>query len=196
MDAIKELGKKIISFAPTIGSVLLGPAGTAGGVAIKALASAFDLSEDSSPEDILNAVSADPEIVLKSKIADQNFSVRLKEIELDELKARLADVQSARNRQVESEKATGKRDSHLYFLAYLYIAGFFISTAIMIWAVCTNHFPKDIPQAAVFLLGNLFGALTAGSGAVVQYFFGSSKSSSDKTQTMTNLFGNVQRSTK
>ena len=44
-----------------------------------------------------------------------------------------------------------------------------------------------VPQFAVFLLGNLFGTLSAGVGAVMQYFFGSSKGSADKSAAIMEL---------
>jgi len=149
---------------------------------IKAIASVFGLKEDEvTPEKLQELAAQDKDFALKMMQADQMFQLNIMKEETERMRLELADVKDARGMNIEGMKATGKRDINLYVLAYLYVSGFFISTGVMIWAVCTNHFPEDLPQAAVFLLGNLFGALTAGVGAVVQYFFGSCKSSQDKT---------------
>ena len=43
---------------------------------------------------------------------------------------------------------------------------------------------RPIPEAAIGPINQLFGALAAGFGLVLGYFFGSSKSSTDKTKLM------------
>jgi hypothetical protein len=66
------------------------------------------------------------------------------------------------------------RELNLYVLAWTIIIGFFTLCGILMW--------KPLPQGSNEVVFMLFGALSAGFGSVVGYFFGSSKSSSDKTK--------------
>ena len=61
-----------------------------------------------------------------------------------------------------------------YFLATVIVAGFFALLAILIF--------RQLPPDSSGVIFMLFGALSAAFGAVVQYFFGSSKGSADKTE--------------
>ena len=159
----------ILALVPGVGTV---PAAALGAVA--ALGRSLGLGSSAKPEDVLSAISTDPEIRLKAMVAENDFAVKMGQQDLDKLKAELADVQSARLRQVESEKATGKRDLNLYVLAWTIILGFFILMGFLLkWPV-----PED-QNGVVFML---FGALATGFGQVLQYFFGSSKGSSDKNE--------------
>ena len=179
-SVFQKIGDAVADFAPGIATILTAtgvgaPVGTAIG-AVGALSRAFGLGSASKPEDILQAISADPEIRLKAMIADQDFKLKMREQDLEEIKAQLVDVQSARSRQVEGEKATGKRDANLYILAWTIILGFFILMGFLLkWPV-----PED-QNGVVFML---FGALATGFGQVLAYFFGSSKGSQDKTEIM------------
>ncbi len=198
----KDVVSKIAEIAPIAGTLatpLLGPAGPLAGAAIKALAGAFGItSPDPQPDQVMAALqTAGPEAVLKLQLAVQEFKTEemrlqfqerenIRKAELEELKTVLFDVQNARQRQVESEKATGHRDINLYVLAYMFIIGFFVSIIIMTWLTVSGKIDNDLPQAAVFLLGSLFGTLTAGVGAIIQYFFGTNKSSAEKNQMLFN----------
>ena len=179
-SVFQKIGDAVADFAPGIATILTAtgvgaPVGAAIG-AVGALSRAFGLGSASKPEDILQAISADPEIRLKAMIADQDFKLKMREQDLEEIKAQLVDVQSARSRQVEGEKATGKRDANLYILAWTIILGFFILMGFLLkWPV-----PED-QNGVVFML---FGALATGFGQVLAYFFGSSKGSQDKTEIM------------
>jgi len=99
--------------------------------------------------------------------------------DLEAMKARLADVQSARTRQVESEKAIGRRDTNLYTLAWCIIVGFFGLMAILLFV--------KIPDDSTGVIFMLFGSLSAAFGGVVSYFFGSSKGSADKSQELATI---------
>lgn len=189
LSVLKKIGDAIVDYAPTAAGVLTAtgvgaPAGAVVGV-VAALGRALGLGSEATPEQIHQTLQANPELAAKTYLAELEYRDNEAQRRHVEVMQVLGDVQHARMTNTEQVKATGRRDTNLYVLAYLYITGFFGSTGVMIFAVCTNRFPKDIPEAAVFLLGNLFGALTAGSGSVVQYFFGSSRSSAEKTQLLT-----------
>ncbi len=172
---LRQIGEKILDFAPLIGGALLGPAGAAGGAAVQALARALGLKSDAKPDDVAAYIGQEisPEIRLKILVAEQDFRLKQRDQDLEELRVTLADVQSARAREVEVTKATGTKDTNLYILPWTVIVGFFLLVIFLLY----NQVPKD-QNGVVFML---FGALATGFGTVLQYFFGSSRSSQDKT---------------
>lgn len=176
----KEVGKKIMAVAPTLGGALLGPAGLVGGTALNLIAKAFGMKDEEVTADAVNTIlSQDPEAMVRFKEIDLNYRIELKNQENEELKARLSDVQNARTRQVEHEKATGKTDVNLYSLAWLVISGFFILLAFLMF--------NTLPQANIGPVNQLFGAVSTGFGVVLQFFFGSSRGSQGKTQELVRL---------
>jgi len=184
-NILKTIGDKIVNIAPSISALLTASGvGAPVGLAVTALASlgkAFGLGSNATPDEIHQAISSDPESALKLALADQDFQLKMRDQDLKELQARLADVQSARDRQIDHEKVTGKSDINLYALAWLFVAGFFITIIAMVGLILTKSMPESMPKEIVFLLGSLFQCLTMGVGVVLQYFFGSSKGSNEKT---------------
>ena len=169
----KELGKKVIGLgAPLLGTALGGPAGGAVG---SILASAFG-GDPEKPEELLQKITMDSDAIVKLKELELANKVKLQEFILEGERLHLADVASARQREVETVKATGKRDINLYVLAWTIICGFFTLVGLMMFTT--------IPDVSTQAVGILFGGLVAGFTGVVQYFFGSSKSSQDKTRLM------------
>ena len=98
----------------------------------------------------------------------------------------LKDVADARAREVAVVQATGKKDINLYMLAWTFVVGFFVAIITMMVLVLSGKMPDNMPQYVVFLLGSLFGTFTSGVTAIIQYFFGSSKGSHEKTEMMVN----------
>jgi len=96
--------------------------------------------------------------------------------ENEELRLRLTDIQNARNTNADETKATGKRNINLYALAWILVFGFFVLLAILLFV--------KLPEDSSGVIYMLFGSLSAAFGAVINYFFGSSKSSVDKTELM------------
>lgn len=163
-----DVGKLVAKAAPLAGTILGGPAGGAiGGL----IASLFGV--ESEPDQVASAIQQDPQAALKLKELELNHKIELERLVLEQEKMRLGDVASARNREVETTKATGSRDKSLYALAWLNVVGFFGLLATLMYV----KVPED-SSGVVFML---FGSLAAGFGTVNQYFFGSSKSSTDKT---------------
>ncbi len=166
---------KIKEAAPFLSDLVKNPIGTIASSAIDVISNA--LGVDSTAEAVEAALASDPEALSKLKIAESNNRVRLEEVKLEETRAYLEDRQSARNRQTEHEKATGKSDINLYLLAWLVVAGFFG----LICLLCFKALPEN-SDGVVFML---FGSLSTGFGQVLGYFFGSSKSSAEKTALFT-----------
>ena len=116
--------------------------------------------------------------MVKIKDLQMKHKERLLELGTENDKVFIADIQNARQRQVELAKATGKKDYNLYILAWTVILGFFILCALLM--------KVTLPEGQNEVVFMLFGALASGFGQVLQYFFGSSKSSADKTVLMAN----------
>lgn len=170
----KSVGSAITKIVPMLGTVIAGPA--AGG-AISIVTSALGLDGDAQPDDVAKAIETDPDATLKLKQAEMDNQVELGKLALQNDSMYLQDRQSARQRQIESEKATGKRDGNLYVLAWTVVTGFF--------ALCIVLMFVNLPEGSSQVVFMLFGSLSTGFGTVLSYFFGSSKSSSDKTKMLT-----------
>lgn len=173
----KEVGAKIAKSAPMLGGIIGGPAGGAIGGVVSMVASALGLeSENPTPEEVNMAIGRDPGALLKLKELEMRNKETLERIILERDLAYLADRQDARRRQTEHEKATGKTDMNLYFLAWLVIICFFSLVGVLMFIT--------LPEMNIGPVNQLFGAMATGFGMVLQYFFGSSKSSSDKTKAL------------
>ena len=170
----KNVASMVSKAAPMLGTLVGGPVGGAAGTAVKLIADALGVEE--TPDAIEAEIRANPDALLKLKEIEASSKVELERLFLEQEIARLADVSDARSRQIEHEKTTGKRDVNLYVLAWTVVAGFFGLMALLCFKA-----PPSGSNGVVFML---FGALATGFGQVLQYFFGSSKSSADKTALM------------
>jgi len=177
-NIFQKIGAAVADHAPALAGVLAAVpgVGTLPAAAVGALGSlckAFGLGTDTEPETLLSTITADPEARLKYYVAESNFKLESKKLDLEEYKTALADIQNARTMHTETTKATGHRDTNLYILAWVIIVGFFSLTGLLIF--------KAMPQGSSQAIYMLFGGLVGYCGAVVQFFFGSSKSSQEKT---------------
>lgn len=176
-DGVTNLLKKAVPIAANVfipGS---------GGLVSSLISEIFDVDTDDpiAVEKALKNATPEQRLSFKEKVmAHEAELIRLatKKEEM-EIEFRYKDIDSARNREEEITKITGKRDINLYVLAWVICSGFFASVGILTW----RGLPADSSGAALLLLGSL----AAGFGQVLQYFFGSSKSSSDKTSLMANM---------
>lgn len=157
--------RKIIgSAAPVLGAALGGPAG---GAAMTLLASAFGGDPDK-PDELAAKIQADPDAAAKLAEIERRHEERLFELSL-------ADRQDARSREVAMAES-GNRDVAVPLLAGLVVAGFFVLTGVMMFV--------ELPSGSEGPVNQLFGALAAGFGAVLQYYFGSSVGSKQKDKLM------------
>ena len=160
----------VSKYAPMLGTLVGGPVGGAAGTAIKLIANALGVEE--SPEAVEMELRSNPDALLKLKKLEADHETDLRKLVIQEESIRLADVSDARSRQIEHEKATGKVDIFIYILAWLIVVGFFGLMGLL----CFHALPEGSNEA-VFLL---FGALSAGFGQVLTFFYGSSKGSQSK----------------
>ncbi|MDH5542772.1 MAG: chloride channel protein [Nitrospinota bacterium] len=183
----KEIGKSLVSQGvPLLGGILGGPAGAVAG---KMVAGIFD-SNPSNPEELLNAIQSDPEAITKLREFEMTHKQKLQELQLEETKAFLADMDSARSREVALAKATGKGNNHLYVMAYIVLGSFFGIAGYLFYKVIFISSDPSIDKGVMEKLNNnpilmiIIGALISGFTQVLSYFFGSSKGSSDKNSMM------------
>ncbi len=166
MNIWAELGKTIIrKGAPLLGGVIGGP----GGAAIGGLIAKVFGGDPADPKDLLARVESDNDAMLKLAEIESTNEVRLAEIAF-------RNTESARDREVQVTQATGKLNWPMYVLAAIIVLGFF--------GVMLAMFFRVIPTGSREIALMLFGSLSANFGAVVNYFFGSSKGSADKDKLM------------
>lgn len=116
----------------------------------------------------------------KQKILDNQLEIMKLDFEklkleseerLETKKIFLGDKNSARNREVEVTKATGKKDATVVVLAGVIVLGFFAGLISLVYI----HLDKG--SGTYELLYLMFGGLIAKFGTVVDYFFGASDKS-------------------
>lgn len=174
---LQKIGDAVADYAPGISALLLasgvGAPAAAGVAAAGAIGRAFGCGSDAKPEEILAAVSADPEIHLKAMTAENEFLLKKRDQDIEEIKTYLADVANAREREVKIVQATGKRDYSQEILGWVIVAGFFIVLGMRMFIT--------IPPTQLENIGMLIGALISAFTTVVSYKYGSSQGSANKT---------------
>jgi hypothetical protein len=166
MDLLKIVG----AVAPTIATAIGGPLG---GMAMKVVADVLGLPAESSEKDVSKAMAAaTPDQLLALKQADQDFAVRMRELDIDLEKIAASDRDSARRREAQV------RDWMPRVLAFVVVAGFMATVFLVLLGYVDGM--KDPLMATT--VGTLIGFVSAKCEQVVAYYFGSSSSSQQKTQ--------------
>ena len=155
--------------APLIGTALGGPIG---GLAVQVLGEALGISEPTQAkiEKAFTTGQMTGEQIAAVRLAEIKFSERAQELGIDLEKIHADDRRSARDMQVQTKSRIPG------ILAILISLGFF---GILIGMMTGT---LDVGNSEALLI--MLGALGAAWGAVVNFYFGSSKGSEDKTQAM------------
>ncbi len=156
MEALLNLLK---GAAPMLATAVAGPLG---GAAVSMLAKKFDV------EDTVAAVA-------NAIIADPKSAEKLAELELEYAKLEAADRDSARNREFEMAKANATPLAQL--VVPILALGTVATTFLFIASLLFLEIKTEQQQLIIFALGYA----TAAAQQVLSYYFGSSKSSQDKT---------------
>ncbi len=159
-----DVGKKVADFAPLLGSVLGGPAGASIGAIV---ASEYGTSPE--PVEVAKAISADPEASIKLRSIETAHKERLAEIKLDQAKTEIADKQHAR---------TAHKDAKMPAILSV---GLTVLIALIVWLL----FYVQIPTGAKEVLYMLLGVVVKEWGGSMQYWFGTTRSSAEKTKLLT-----------
>lgn len=164
--------KKILgTVAPTLATVLGGPLA---GMAVGAISKAVLGKEDGTEAELAEVLaSPNPEVLAKLKQLDVDFKVQMKKLDIDLEALHAADRDSARKREAETKDPTVRR------LAYIYTFLYFL----VLWAVWKYPIPPESKDLLMILLGVLTGAQVQ----ILNYYFGSSKGSSNKDAVLDRL---------
>jgi uncharacterized membrane protein YeaQ/YmgE (transglycosylase-associated protein family) len=160
MDTLVNLLK---GFAPTLATVAMGPAGA---LVVSSLAKKFGVED--TVASVTQAISGDPEAAQK-----------IREVELEQSRIDNANVANARAMQI----AALEQDDVFAKRFVLYLAAFWSIFAVAYISFITfGHIPDKNIRFADTILGFILGTVIA---TVLNFFFGSSQSSKDKTAAMT-----------
>jgi len=159
--------------APTIATALGGPLA---GLATKGIIGALGLGDEAGEAEIAAALKgATPEQLLALKKADQEFAIRMKELDIDIDRIAAGDRDSARKREI------AVRDKVPAILAVITVSGFF---AVLI-AMSLGLINGGVAKSDAFLI--LLGGLLAMTKDIYGYFYGSSAGSAKKDETIKSL---------
>jgi len=163
-----RLKRAIAGVAPSLARALGGPLA---GAAVEQLSRTIFGNAVVDEKDLATAIeSATPEQRLALRQAEYDFKRAMMDVAVKEQKIASKDRDSARRRQL------GMRDWTPSIIGALIIMGFFIVLGVMV--------ARRLPQGAETEFSIMLGALATMTAAVVNYFFGSSAGSKEKTRLM------------
>ena len=170
----------ILGLAPTVASWIMGD--KTGAAIGKVTGIAREILGTDNANDIEKAVSADPELALRFKMAllqaeadARAHEADMRRQDLDALKAQLLDVQSARSAQVELAKTGSPLSWSAAVVSVLAVAAF-VGALVAIF-MFKGSLPPDLKDILLILIG----AAVSGYNQVLNYYLGSSSGSSQKT---------------
>lgn len=160
---------------PWIGAAATGNVPVLAGMAAKAVSDALGTSVEATPSAIAQAIAgATPEDMLKLKQAENDFSVRMQELNYKEhtemYQAEVADRNGARDREVKTGDKSNRNLAYMVVVAWVLIQTFLL----------THVVEATMRELVARVLGTLDAALTM----VLSYYFGSSSGSDRKTELM------------
>ena len=163
---MNELFSLLKGIAPALATIVSGPLG---GAAVSAIAGKFGVSD--SVEAVAKAIAGDPEAAQK-----------LAEIDLKQFELENADRDSARHMQEVALQQEDKFAKHfIYWFAWFWSIG----SMAYFFAITFGTVPASGKDFGNIILGFLLGTAVA---TIISFFYGSSKSSKDKTETMSREF--------
>lgn len=167
----QRLARAVGQFAPTLAAALGGPLA---GAAVEAVSKAVTGEENASAGVVLDAiVGRDPKALAALRQAEIDFRKAVLEADNDARRIAAADRADARARQKAIKDITPA------ILGLGVISGFFFVLATMLW--------RELPAEADTEFSIMLGALATMTAAVVNYYFGSSADSVEKTRVMSGL---------
>jgi hypothetical protein len=168
MEALLNLVKTV---APSLATAVGGPLA---GMATRAISDALLGKPDGTEDELIDAAAkASPEQLLALKKAEQDFAVRMRELEIDLQRIDAADRNSAREREVKTGDWTPKALAGAVTLGFFGVLGYMIAYGL----------PSQGGEALLVMLGTLGTAW----GGIVSYYFGSSAGSKEKSEAMNRM---------
>ena len=157
---------KFGTFLSKAGDVLKDKGGTIAGIAIKAATG--NISGAMSDVSTMLSGESSPE----AKALLNEFNMKMKEFELEMYKVEVEDRGSARDREVEVLKAGGD-DIMMKVTGGVGLLSFILIVVSILF--------MDLPEANMKLIYHLVGMVEGVSLTIFAYYYGTSKSSKDKT---------------
>jgi hypothetical protein len=168
MEALLNLVKTV---APSLATAVGGPLA---GMATRAISDALLGKPDGTEDELIDAAAkASPDQLLALKKAEQDFAVRMRELEIDLQRIDAADRNSAREREVKTGDWTPKALAGAVTLGFFGVLGYMIAYGL----------PTQGGEALLVMLGTLGTAW----GGIVSYYFGSSAGSKEKSEAMSRM---------
>jgi hypothetical protein len=159
MDELLGILKGI---APAVATAVGGPLG---GLAVTAIANKFGVADD--VKAVAQAIAGDPEAATK-----------LAELDLRQFEMENADRDSARHMQETALNQDDKFAKHfIYWFAWFWSVG----SMVYFFAITFGQVPASGKDFGNIILGFLLGTAVA---TIISFFYGSSKSSKDKSDTL------------
>ena len=159
MDELLNILKGI---APAVATAVGGPLG---GLAVTAIANKFGVADD--VQAVAKAIAGDPEAAAK-----------LAELDLKQFELEVADRDSARHMQEVALQQDDKFAKHfIYWFAWFWSVG----SMVYFFAITFGTVPASGKDFGNIILGFLLGTAVA---TIISFFYGSSKSSKDKSDTL------------
>lgn len=166
--ARSKIKRAIAGAAPSLARALGGPLA---GAAVEQISRAIFGASDGDEEKLSERLAqASPEQWAALQKAEREFARALREADVEEQRIAAGDRASARARQ------TNMGDWTPTALGALIIIGFFVVLGAMV--------TRNLPPGAETEFSIMLGALATMTAAVVNYFFGSSAGSKEKTRLM------------
>lgn len=163
-----ELLNLVRTVAPTIATAVGGPLA---GMATRAISEALLGRPDGTESELVEAAkSATPEQLLALKTAENQFVIRMRELDLDLERIAQEDRANAREREVKTGDWTPR------VLAAAVTLGFF---GVLSWMIVYG-LPGNGGEAMLVMLGTLGTSW----GAIMNYYFGSSAGSRAKDEAL------------
>ena len=176
MSGFKDI---IRAVAPVVGSVMGGPLGGAG---LKFLADKLTGGDTNELETYINNASPDQLVELKN--ADLEFKKFCKD---NDLKFYQADVESQGSAR---KMATAKGMTPQIVLSVLFVVAY-VWTAYSLIDTMLEGRPLNLSQELLIMFGAIFGVMSSALTQILNFWFGSSRGSKDKSDAMTSVLSKL-----
>lgn len=174
-----DLGKTISAIAPLAGKIIGGPFAALG---ISAIQLALG-SDESEPEALAKQIkNATPEQLIALRNIDAGLKVQMKELNIKEQDLEYQDRANARELFKQNSWPQ-------ILLSALFVFGYFIITGSLAYFAVNGGAVNGAPGVEINpllfgMLGTVVGVLTAAIPQILNFWFGSSKGSQDKSLIM------------
>lgn len=162
---MEQLLNLVRTVAPTLATAVGGPLA---GIATRAISEALLGKPDATQDELMAAMpNATPDQLLALKKAEQDFSIRMRELDIDLNRISNEDRNSARNREIQTKDWTPK----------LLAGGITVGYFGVLFYMLRYGLPASGGSEAMLVM---LGALGTAWGGVVTYYFGSSAGDAKK----------------